>query len=49
MKSGTRVAIGVAAGYLLGRTRKMRLALMIAAAGVTGLGVVLRALCSNAV
>ena len=36
MKSGARVAIGVAAGYLLGRTRKMRLALMIAAAGATG-------------
>lgn len=36
MKSGARVAIGIAAGYLLGRTRKMRLALMIAAAGATG-------------
>jgi hypothetical protein len=36
MKSGARVAMGVAAGYLLGRTRKMRLALMIAAAGATG-------------
>lgn len=36
MNSGARVAIGVAAGYLLGRTRKMRLALMIAGAGLTG-------------
>jgi hypothetical protein len=36
MNSGLRVATGVAVGYLLGRTRKMRLALMIAAAGVTG-------------
>ncbi len=36
MNSGARVAIGVAAGYLLGRTRKMRLALMIAGAGITG-------------
>ncbi|MET7992830.1 hypothetical protein ABZU76_18255 [Amycolatopsis sp. NPDC005232] len=30
------MAIGVAAGYLLGRTKKGRLALMIAAAGATG-------------
>ncbi|WP_034286838.1 hypothetical protein [Amycolatopsis benzoatilytica] len=36
MKAGTRMALGVAAGYLLGRTKKMRLALMIAAAGATG-------------
>ena len=38
MKGGTRVAAGVAAGYLMGRTKKMRLALMIAAAGMTGAG-----------
>ena len=36
MKPGARIAIGVGAGYLLGRTKKMRLALMIAAAGATG-------------
>lgn len=36
MRSGARVALGVGAGYLLGRTRKMRLAFMIAAAGATG-------------
>ncbi|QYN26387.1 hypothetical protein K1T34_38725 [Amycolatopsis sp. DSM 110486] len=36
MKAGTRMAVGVAAGYLLGRTKKGRLALMIAAAGATG-------------
>ncbi|HET6500801.1 MAG TPA: hypothetical protein VFG87_08565 [Amycolatopsis sp.] len=36
MKPGGRVAAGVGLGYLLGRTRKMRLALMIAAAGATG-------------
>ncbi|MDQ0380509.1 hypothetical protein [Amycolatopsis thermophila] len=36
MKAGARVAAAVAAGYLLGRTKKMRLALMIAAAGATG-------------
>ena len=30
MKSGARVALGVASGYLLGRTKKMKLALMIA-------------------
>ncbi len=34
MNSRTRLACGVAIGYLLGRTRKMRLALMIA--GATG-------------
>jgi hypothetical protein len=36
MKPGGRIAVGVGLGYLLGRTRKMRLALMIAAAGATG-------------
>ncbi|PXY23527.1 hypothetical protein [Prauserella endophytica] len=36
MKGGAQVAAAVGAGYLLGRTRKMRLALMIAAAGATG-------------
>jgi hypothetical protein len=36
MKCGTRVAVGVGAGYLLGRRRKMRLAMMLAAAGATG-------------
>ena len=36
MKSQARLAMGVGIGYLLGRTRKMRLALMIAAAGATG-------------
>ncbi|WP_432845326.1 hypothetical protein ACQPXB_30575 [Amycolatopsis sp. CA-161197] len=36
MKAGTRMALGVAAGYLLGRTKKGRLALMIAAAGASG-------------
>lgn len=35
MKTGGRIALGVGMGYLLGRTRKMRLALMIAAAGAT--------------
>ncbi|GAB1516192.1 hypothetical protein [Actinophytocola sp. KF-1] len=34
MNSRTRLACGVAIGYLLGRTRKMRLALMVA--GATG-------------
>lgn len=34
MSSRTRLACGVAIGYLLGRTRKMRLALMVA--GATG-------------
>jgi hypothetical protein len=33
MKGGLRVAAAVGAGYLLGRTRKMRLALMLAATG----------------
>jgi hypothetical protein len=36
VKSGTRVAAAVAVGYLLGRTRKMRWALTLAAAGATG-------------
>ncbi|NIH80586.1 hypothetical protein [Amycolatopsis viridis] len=36
MKAGARVAAGVGLGYLLGRSKKMRLALMIAAAGATG-------------
>lgn len=37
MNSRTRLACGVAIGYLLGRTRKMRLALMIAgASGAAG-------------
>jgi hypothetical protein len=36
MNSGARVALGLGAGYLLGRTRKMRLALMLAAAGANG-------------
>lgn len=36
MKAGPRVVLAVGVGYLLGRTRKMRLALMIAAAGATG-------------
>ncbi|MFX1784580.1 hypothetical protein [Prescottella equi] len=31
-----RVALGVAAGYFLGRTRKMKVALMLAGAGATG-------------
>ena len=34
MNSRARLAVGVAIGYLLGRTRKMRLALMVA--GATG-------------
>lgn len=36
MANGAKVALAVGAGYLLGRTRKGRLALMLAAAGVTG-------------
>lgn len=36
MKIGARVALGVGVGYLLGRTRKMRLALTLAAAGASG-------------
>ncbi|OBJ19860.1 hypothetical protein A5653_18265 [Mycobacterium colombiense] len=34
--NGAKVALAVGAGYLLGRTRKMRLALMLASAGMTG-------------
>jgi hypothetical protein len=36
MKQGTTIAAGLAAGYLLGRTRKMRLVLTLAAVGATG-------------
>lgn len=36
MKIGAQVALGVAVGYFLGRTHKMRLALTLAAAGATG-------------
>ncbi|OBA82133.1 hypothetical protein A9W99_12080 [Mycobacterium sp. 1164966.3] len=36
MSNGAKVALAVGAGYLLGRTRKMRFALMLAAAGITG-------------
>jgi hypothetical protein len=36
MSNGAKVAMAVGAGYLLGRSRKMKLALMLAAAGVTG-------------
>jgi hypothetical protein len=38
MKSQSRLVLGVGVGigYLLGRTKKMRLALMVAAAGATG-------------
>ena len=36
MKSGPQVALGLAAGYLLGRNRRMRLAIMLDAAAVTG-------------
>ena len=38
MKCGARVALGVAGGYFLGRTKKMKLALMLAgmAAGRAG-------------
>lgn len=36
MKPGPQVVVAVGIGYLLGRTKKMRLALMIAAAGATG-------------
>ena len=34
--NGAKVALAVGAGYLLGRTRKMRLAMMLASAGMTG-------------
>jgi hypothetical protein len=36
MANGAKVALAVGAGYFLGRTRKTRLALMLAAAGLTG-------------
>lgn len=36
MKARTEVALAIGAGYLMGRTRKMRLAMMVAAAGATG-------------
>ncbi len=36
MKSGTRVAVAVGAGYLLGRRRKMRMALMLSGAAMAG-------------
>lgn len=36
MSNGAKVALAVGAGYLLGRTRKMKLALMLAGAGITG-------------
>src|SRR6185436_3064077 len=36
MANGGKLALSVGAGYLLGRTRKMRVALMLAAAGITG-------------
>ena len=36
MSNGAKVALAVGAGYMLGRTRKMRIALMLAAAGITG-------------
>jgi hypothetical protein len=36
MSNGAKVALAVGAGYLLGRTRKGRLALMLAASGITG-------------
>jgi hypothetical protein len=36
MKCGARIALGVGVGYLLGRQHKMRLAMMLAAAGATG-------------
>ena len=36
VSNGAKVAVAVGAGYLLGRTRKMRIAMMLAAAGITG-------------
>lgn len=36
MKPGARVALGVGIGYFLGRTKKMRVAMMLAGAGMTG-------------
>ncbi|MEV6324487.1 hypothetical protein AB0M45_25345 [Nocardia sp. NPDC051787] len=35
MKGGAKIAVGVGAGYLLGRTRKMRLALALAGAAMS--------------
>lgn len=37
MKTGARVAVAIGAGYVFGRTRKMRLAMMAAAASATGI------------
>ncbi|MFE4498460.1 hypothetical protein ACFRFQ_01280 [Rhodococcus sp. NPDC056743] len=36
MKAKGQVALAVGAGYMLGRTRRMKMALMLAAAGATG-------------
>jgi hypothetical protein len=36
MKTGPAVAVGVGAGYLLGRTRKMKVAIALAVAATTG-------------
>ena len=36
MANGAKVALAVGAGYFLGRTKRTRLALMLAAAGITG-------------
>jgi hypothetical protein len=36
VSNGAKVAVAVGAGYFLGRTRKMRIAMMLAAAGLTG-------------
>ncbi|MGW5286568.1 hypothetical protein [Rhodococcus pyridinivorans] len=36
MKPGARVALGVGIGYFLGRTKKMRVAMMLAGAGMSG-------------
>ncbi|GAA4622840.1 hypothetical protein GCM10023196_016650 [Actinoallomurus vinaceus] len=36
MKDGLRIALAVGAGYLMGRRRKMKLALTLAAAGASG-------------
>jgi hypothetical protein len=36
MQTGARLAMGVGIGYILGRSRKMRVALALAAAGATG-------------
>jgi hypothetical protein len=36
MANASKVALAVGAGYLLGRTKRTRLALMLAAAGITG-------------